>query len=336
MRIVKVLIQNYKSIVYSEEVNIDPKLTILVGKNEQGKSNFLKALKSFNINYQYLHNDLPNHLRPQLDEKSPEEIPIITLWLELDSEDKEKLKNIIGDITSSLFLKVTKYFGNNYDFQLIKDDKKEQKIEFTPPDITTYIEEFKVTAQALRDKLEVHSQRLPEFAKGKEQYEQLVQSFIQANFLDATQIDNLVKTFCTGIRGVPNQDADIQNDVAASTKLLEKTLDEINSILSQDNKPLLLKQLPVFILHSSIMDRIPDEVDITQFIGAPAKTSKGMLNLCRAAGLPIQRIQQLTKIDNPSAREVYEDHYTGHISGGINAFWTQEQYNLRVLSSLSF
>ena len=53
MRLLKVRVQNYRSIVDSGDVNIDEKLTIFIGKNEQGKSNFLKALKSANKEESY-------------------------------------------------------------------------------------------------------------------------------------------------------------------------------------------------------------------------------------------------------------------------------------------
>lgn len=41
MIVKKVRIENFKSINDSDEVNIDGKITILMGKNEQGKTNFL-------------------------------------------------------------------------------------------------------------------------------------------------------------------------------------------------------------------------------------------------------------------------------------------------------
>lgn len=328
MKIVKVQVQNYKSIVDSGKVDIDSKLTVLIGKNEQGKSNFLKALKSFNVDYKYFPNDLPNHLRPSLDVKPKEEVPIVILWLRLNSDDSEQLGEIIEDIKKVKYLKVVKYYGNNYKFTTIDDNNKESVVKFTPPDITQQIEKLKTTVTELKTKLVAHAQRQPEFGKNKEKFEQLVNSFLDANFSDTVQIDNLVKTFCTGIRGVPAQDQPIQNDITAATKVLEAVLPEINQILSTDRTKYLSKRLPRFIYHSITLDKIPNEVDVVQFISEPEKTSMGMLNLCRAAGLSMQKIQELTQTADASQREVYEDHYKGHISGGLNEFWTQEQYEV--------
>ena len=328
MKIEKVRVQNYKSIVDSGEVDIDSKLTILIGKNEQGKSNFLKALKSFNEDYKYLPNDLPNHLRPSLEDKPPEDVPIVTLWLELNSDDLEQLKEVVENINRVKYLKVVKYYGNNYKFTTVDTDNKENTIKFTSPDITQQVEKLKSAITELKAKLIAHAQRQPEFENNKEKFEQLVDSFLKANFSDTAQIDNLVRTFSTGIRGVPGQDQPIQDDITTATKTLEATLAEISKILSEDKTKNLSKQLPRFILHISSLDKIPDVVDIAQFISAPEKTSMGMLNLCRAAGLPIQKIQELTQTVDASQREVYEDYYKGNISGGINEFWTQGNYNV--------
>jgi len=49
MRIKKVRIRNFRSIIDSGEISLDDKITVLLGKNEQGKTNLLKALESFGL-----------------------------------------------------------------------------------------------------------------------------------------------------------------------------------------------------------------------------------------------------------------------------------------------
>jgi uncharacterized FlaG/YvyC family protein len=81
-------------------------------------------------------------------------------------------------------------------------------------------------------------------------------------------------------------------------------------------------------MHSTTADRIPNEVKIADFIKDPDGTSKGMSNLCRAAGLSIQKIRDLAATSDTTQREAYEDHYKANISGGLNEFWTQAEYNV--------
>ena len=58
MRIKKVRIRNFRSIIDSGEISLDDKITVLLGKNEQGKTNLLKALESFGREYKYENDDL--------------------------------------------------------------------------------------------------------------------------------------------------------------------------------------------------------------------------------------------------------------------------------------
>ena len=60
MRVQKIQVKNFLSIKDCGQVRIDEKITVLIGKNESGKTNFLKALESFNGDYQYTDEDLCN------------------------------------------------------------------------------------------------------------------------------------------------------------------------------------------------------------------------------------------------------------------------------------
>lgn len=328
MEITKVRIQNFKSIVDSGEVEIEPKLTVLIGKNEQGKSNFLKALKSFNKDYKYNPNDLPKHLHPSLVMEPKEEVPIVTLWLKFNTEKSNLLGEIIGNTGTVKYLKVLKHYGNNYSFSVIDNKDNDIALEFNVPNITKQIEKLKNITIELKTKLEAHTQRLQDFGNNRAQFEQLINDFLSANFSNISQIDNLLKTLFAGIKGLPAQDQPIQNDVTLTIKNLEAVSLEIKQISSEDRAIKLLKMLPSFIFHDSILTKIPNEVEVEKFINEPEITSAGMLNLCTAAGLSIQKIQELVQSEDVSQREAYEDYHKGLISGSINKFWTQKQYEI--------
>ena len=65
--------------------------------------------------------------------------------------------------------------------------------------------------------------------------------------------------------------------------------------------------LPSFILHSTKSDSIPNDVTIADFVANPDATSKGMANLCRAAGLSIPKTRELAATNEAPQREAYED-----------------------------
>jgi AAA15 family ATPase/GTPase len=63
MRIKKARIQNYKSIIDSGEISFDDQITSFIGKNEQGKTNFLKSLTTIDKNYTYKQQDIYYNIR---------------------------------------------------------------------------------------------------------------------------------------------------------------------------------------------------------------------------------------------------------------------------------
>src|SRR3972149_657875 len=98
MKLAKVHVTNFRSIVDSSPVNIEDRVTVVIGKNEQGKTNFLKALASFNVDYSYKVGDQPNHLRPQLAAQDPKSIPIVDLTFRLHDDDKKLIDKDLRDI----------------------------------------------------------------------------------------------------------------------------------------------------------------------------------------------------------------------------------------------
>lgn len=324
----RVNVQNFRSIVDSGSVDIEEGITVLIGKNEQGKTNFLKALTSFNQDPVYSPSDLPNHLRPSLEEKTTKDIPIVTLWFTLNPEDRTALKAIVEDIDDIKDLKATKFYDGSYQFSISKGDLVDQPLQFARPDTSTEEQKIKEAAKALQTKLAVHTERLPEFATSKDKIDQLTESLLSANFAQVGQLKDVVQTFSAALKGLPGQDQAIQEDITATGRDIETHLTAIQKIHASDKRTAFIASLPIFILHSARVDQIPNAVPVSQFTADPEGTSRGMLNLCRAAGLSLQKIQQLAATKDTAQREVYEDYYKGTISGGLNEFWNQETYHV--------
>jgi predicted ATP-dependent endonuclease of OLD family len=91
MKLTKVRVQNYKSTVDSGIVDIEDGVTVVIGKNEQGKTTFLKALASWNPKVNYGPTDLPNHLRHELERQKGSTIPIVTLWVRTEPSEVKKI-----------------------------------------------------------------------------------------------------------------------------------------------------------------------------------------------------------------------------------------------------
>lgn len=328
MRLRRVKVENYRSIVDSGIVNIEDVVTVLIGKQEQGKTNFLKGLRSFDEQYRYSAGDLPNHLRPELENRNPNAIPIVTLWLAPESSEKDMLKELLPAEQLAEEYKLVRYFDGHYEYHGVHAKGQERELEFPPPDITALVSTLKAGAEDLRDKLKAHGERSAEFAKAIDQTNQHLDTFINADFAEQSQIQNVVKTFSTALKGLPGQDKPVQNDIAGAISSIEDTEELICKALSTDPLATFKATIPSFVFHSSTLDRIPNEVKVAAFVSDPEGTSKGMAHLCSAAGLSVQKIQELAATSDTSHRETFEDHHRRSISGGINEFWTQAEYDV--------
>jgi len=221
MKLKSAQVQNFGSIVDSTLVQIEEGVTILIGKNEQGKTNFLRGLASFNEDYTYSPGDLPNHLRPSLENSSPETIPIVSLWFVLEPEDMEKYKEVILRVESVQELKCQRNFGGNYNYSCLGDDGKEVPLQFAVPDISRYVDKISAQSEDLKTKLVEHGNRVPPFVGNKEKIDQITNGLVSAQFEDMQKIPNIIKTFSTSLKGLPHQDEMIQEDIAEATKEIE-------------------------------------------------------------------------------------------------------------------
>ncbi len=328
MKLNKVHVQNFRSIVDSGAVDIEDGVTVIIGKNEQGKTNFLRAIRSFNSDQQFAPGDLPNHLRPALEDKLASAIEIATLTFSVEPADTKKLTGIVNGIESAVALKCTKRYDNHYQFWLVSEDGAESPLKFTPPDISASALKVKSAVEALKSKLQGHAQRLPAFVANQEKIDQITSSITSADLRNSAQVDNIVKTFATSLKTLTGSDQPILDDIAVATKELESAAAAIKAAYQQDSASALRQALPTFVFHSTKEDHIPNLVNVVDFVGNPDGVSKGMLNLCRAAGLSIQKIAELAATSDTTQREAYEDHYKGTISGGLNEFWTQAEYHV--------
>ncbi len=114
MRIRKVRIRNFRSIIDTGEVSLDENITLLLGKNEQGKTNFLKALESFGKEYKYEDDDL-SYLATH--EKELLQIPVVTIWFELNDDERKILSFVNEDFKKQTEVVITRYFDGHYEIE---------------------------------------------------------------------------------------------------------------------------------------------------------------------------------------------------------------------------
>lgn len=326
MRIKKFIIQNFRSIKNSGEVNLEPEITVLIGKNESGKTNILKALESFNSDYEYTDSDLCIYsaTKKKLESGKIEkgDIPIVTIWFEIEKEDKEKLKEIHPQLTKINIIKITKFFDNTYKVETDKVDL--EKIE--EESFNKIAIDFKNEITAFKEKLNSHAQRYSPFSSTKQQYEQILSEIESYSPQEEPNIDTTFNSFYTRLRNLPNKDSYIQSDIELFIKRLEQYKLEFKKILAREDSIVnkILEITPQFIYFNT-MEELTDTVRIDEFLENKEKY-KTLNNLLKLAGLDVERLKDVDHYERLAA----ESEASATITGYINESWKQEKVNIKL------
>lgn len=102
MKLIRVQVENFRSVENSEEFSIDDNITCLVGKNESGKTTLLTALYRLNPMFtdgtQFdRQKDYPRRYLSDYEERHEGEDPaVITTWWTLEQKDKNRIIEKFG------------------------------------------------------------------------------------------------------------------------------------------------------------------------------------------------------------------------------------------------
>jgi len=329
MRVQRVQVRNFLSIKDSGQVRIDEKITVLIGKNESGKTNFLKALESFNGDYQYTDEDLCNYsgAREKLEseELEPKDLEMVKVWVELEQEDKKRLQKIRKDLVKIKHLEVTKVFGNyyevkspEYDLEHLKDIEREKLTR-------DMISKIGIEADSLRKKLDDHAARHAPFASSKPRFDQCIEKFLSADFADLSVIDPAFDELYTSLQALPNSDAPINSDIQNAIKTFDQLKKELISIHEQEDiMEKILDLLPNFIYFSQ-PDLLTDSIRIDEFL-KKRKKYKTFDNLRKLSGLDAEKLKAMPLYRRRLATNIASTKITGM----VNESWTQEEVGVNI------
>lgn len=327
MKLEKIRIQNFRCISDSGEVKIDDDIVCLIGRNERGKTAFLKALESFNSEHEYDEEDISSYsnVKENLDSGEIEtgNIEMVTTWFEIVDGDKERLKEIHEDFGKIKHLKVTKYFNNQYTVESPELDIEKLKIEQT---IESIQEKIKKEIDNLSEQIDAHIQRYAPFASSKAQYDQYVEEFISIYFtgLQEDGIIGVFDTFYDNLKELSNTDQPIVNDIENTIKRIEELKGELIEMLGV-NVHKILKLMPSFIYFDDINILKEDTVNIDDFLRNKSKY-KTFDNLLKLVRLNAEELKKKP----PSQQRVYTKEASKKITGEINEFWKQGEYEVEI------
>ncbi len=302
MRINRVLVQNFRSINSSEEVSLDEAITILIGRNEYGKTNFLKALQSFSRDYQYMDEDLCTYclVKEKLEIGGVErrDIPITTIWFTLESEDKTKLGKVHEQLAKLEELKVTKFFDNRY--EIGSDEHDISTLESVPIiniDKLNSWPKIQPQIDALRNELEAQIVRMPPFASAKPQYDQYITNLLALGSENTDEsIEKAFDILFQGLRSLPDQDDEIQNRIAHRIGHIEQLKQSLKAELADRTSTQtgvssqVLDTMPTFIYFTDV-DPLEGSVPLSGFLGN-RQQYRTLDNLLMLAKLDVDKLGQ--------------------------------------------
>lgn len=106
----KIRILSYKTIVSEQELDVDPKITVLIGGNETGKTNVLQAISKFSMGNNFETEDISrssSHYRQEI-------LPSVDIVFSVSEEEQKKLTVILPILADSNKLEIWKK-GNGLD-----------------------------------------------------------------------------------------------------------------------------------------------------------------------------------------------------------------------------
>lgn len=337
LRVQATRIQNFKSIVDSGRVELEPDITGLIGQNESGKTNFLKGLKTFNRGYSYSKNDLCNYdsINP-LNNREPEDIPMVSIWFDGPIE-------LLEEFESSLRLRdvcVTKYFDDSYQIE-VEEPTSETRAQLENLGDTLFDESKENSKQVISE-----LNRISEFKKqfdesiSKEKFKKHQQVIHSADDLKSLEdnLENAVSWLRTTIEEVEDEQAENAidrtvgsleseiNDIQDYRTYLEtQDVGEISRIIGVDLiDEKVFDQFPNFIFHENV-DQIQDELHLNDLIDNEG-SYKTFRNLAYLSELDVSSLA-----DTPEGKRLpHTERASTKISGEINDHWEQEEITVRI------
>jgi predicted ATPase len=92
VRLTRIRMQGYRSVRARLDLPIDPRVTVLLGANDHGKSNILHALRHLNDDVPFSAEDI------NWDSDDPEAHPHVSYWIDLSEDDKAALLDIANRV----------------------------------------------------------------------------------------------------------------------------------------------------------------------------------------------------------------------------------------------
>ncbi|MEN8515461.1 AAA family ATPase [Burkholderia sp. RS02] len=317
-------VRNYRSINDSGDISVS-RITALLGRNESGKSNLLRALHSLNPvdGFKTLSpiKDFPRHRR--LEECTESTEVLSTTWL-LEEKDRTALQRMIpraADVRSVVIARTYNGTQRAVSFPELGD------IVFDEGDIRTKYKKVAAGVRALAAKresptaLEEAADAFEATMSPTDEHEAWSASAIQAT-----------KALRTALASEDSDLTDKQEELLAELETLAESIRDDNAKLAAAEK-WVLEALPKFIF----VDEYPElagHQDIASYLQRKSNSQlteadRNFEKLCKVAGLNPASLHQLLEQNDHETRNQLVNRASAVVTSEVRRLWKDRPLKIR-------
>lgn len=324
MRLESFRVRNYRSINDSGEVAVS-RITALLGRNESGKSNLLRALHSLNPigGFEALRpiKDFPRHKRL---EECTDDTPVLSTTWVLDDDDKDALLEVLPRATEVEKVSI----GRSYQGKFRTVGFPELKaIPFDEADIKGKVKKVAAAVRAAGQQQESSTS----LDAAADAFEKETSATRRCDTW-ATQMVSAAKVLRTALAGADAELTDKQEEVLSD---LEELADSIvgDKDAQQKARAWAVSAIPKFIY----VDEYPEldgHQDIAAYIqrksqGQHLDSDKNFEKLCKVAGLKPDELQKLYGQNDYETRNQLANRASAVVTGEIKRLWKDRALKIR-------
>ena len=321
MRLKKVRVQNYRSILDSGDVEIDGQITSIVGMTGSGKTSFLKMISGIDSAVTFSAGELPLKSQTKqdfLDNKiSAEQIDQLTAVFEVEESDRASMPDKYRGVDE---IEVRRNFDGR--ITLIPKGNDIPKIDIEA--------ESNVIKSRLDDMLTAFEdgvkRSIDGLAQHRNMFTETIGEFGRSDFRNVKEVDLSTNALRNTVNSIP-KDGRLRDELAAAIGSITAARNSIQN--KNKNHPYLklYEVMPKPVYRDAVF-KLEDEMPVDGFIADPKK-SDTFYSIAVVAGVTPSALQ---KIRNARRAEIesYLDAKSAQLSSRLNGFWKQETYEFEL------
>jgi AAA ATPase domain len=323
MRLESFRVRNYRSINDSGDVTVS-RITALLGRNESGKSNLLRALHSLNpiAGFEPLKpiKDFPRHKRL---EECTDDTPVLSSTWSLDDDDKEALLEVIPRATEVSKVVIERSYGKTRTVGF----PELNAIPFDETDIKGKVKKVAAAVRAVAQK-----QEAPAVLDAAANAFETAASATRLRDTWANQTVASAKALRAALAG---SDAELTEKQEETLSELEELADSIvgDKDAQQQARSWVVGAIPKFIY----VDEYPEldgHQDIAAYIQRKSQnqrndSDKNFEKLCKVAGLNPEELQKLLGQNDHETRNQLANRASAVVTGEIKRLWKDRALKIR-------